>query len=177
MPQLTYSVLQEQLAQKFPNIALQKQTGQLYASFTIEGQEYPFFARILEGNTLLQLIVFIPVQWISHYTPEVAQLLHLLNKEVELPGFGMDDNMRLPFFRYIFIAKEGVFDAELLSAIVEAMETACTTFTPVIKQVAEGQLSYREVVKLARDQGLLQPAAAWPTPEGGPAPAAQQPNP
>ena len=75
--------------------------------------------------------------------------------------------MRLAFYRYIFIAKEGNFDSELLLAIIDAIETACKTFTPVIIQVAEGRLRYREVIKLAREQGLLQPTLLPPAPYRG----------
>lgn len=155
MPQLDYPTLKELLAKKLPKIALQAETNQLYASLVLEGKEYPFFARIFEGGVLLQLIAFIPCTWTTYHAPEVAQLLHLLNKEIELPGFGLDDTMRLPFFRHMLFAKEGVIDPDLLMAVLDAIEVACSTFTPVITQVAEGKLKYREVVQLAKEHGLL----------------------
>jgi hypothetical protein len=155
MPQLDYLTLKQLLITKYPSIVLQPETNQLYTAIRLEGKEYPFFARIFDGGVLLQLIAFIPCTWTTYHTPEVAQLLHLLNKELELPGFGLDDTMRLPFFRHMLFAKDGVIDPDLLMAVIDAIEVACSTFTPVITQVAEGKLKYREVVKLAREQGLL----------------------
>jgi hypothetical protein len=160
MIDLDYSSLQQFLAKQLPSIALQEQTNQLYAQLTIDGKEYPFFVRIFEGNILLQIIAFIPCTWTSYHTPEVAQLLHLLNREVELPGFGLDDNIRLPFFRYMLFAKDGKVDPDILEATIEAIKIACATFTPVISQVAEGKLSYIEVVRIAKEKGLLGSASA-----------------
>lgn len=155
MTELTYPNLKQHLAKKFPQIAMEPQGNQLLATMIIGNKDYPFFVRIFDEGVVYQLIAFIPCSWHSHYTPQMAQLLHLLNKELEIPGFGLDDTIRIAFFRAMLFAKNSHFDEQLLDAMVEAVEVACETFTPVITQVANGELSYLDVVRLAKEKGLL----------------------
>src|SRR5436853_6718427 len=95
---------------------IQADTQQVYTIFKINQKEYPLFLRVFDEGHLLQLLVFIP----SHLEPneqfslgkqattpqtthslkdekqkditaDSARLLHLLNKELDVPGFGMDE--------------------------------------------------------------------------------------
>src|ERR1700722_19094980 len=96
---LTMDHLREYLiAQKFP-VHFQQETNQIYMLYTIGGKEFPLFMRIFGDADLLQLLTFIPCHLHSNATNSLARLLHLLNKELDIPGFGMDEAAKFVFYR------------------------------------------------------------------------------
>src|SRR5947209_3111552 len=81
------------------NAEIQAETNQLYFPIKVSNREFPVFIRIFEDSGLLQQLVFFPCKIDKKMTPDMARLLHMFNKELDLPGFGMDEVAGVVFFR------------------------------------------------------------------------------
>lgn len=129
---------------------LQQQTNQLYILYKIGEQEFPVFIRIFEGGELLQLLAFIPCNIVPGALNDTARLLHLLNKELDVPGFGMDENAMVLFYRCMIPAQNQKVDEALLQAYLNSIQVICKTFAAVVVAVATGAATYDEVLKKAQ---------------------------
>lgn len=130
---------------------LQQETNQLYVVFKHENFEFPLFLRIFEESQLLQLILFIPFATQENTNSDVARLLHLLNKELDIPGFGMDEAAKLIFYRLMLPCNDKKISKEVLTAYIGTVQNVLQTFTPVIANVASGQSSFDEVLKKVKE--------------------------
>lgn len=130
----------------------QKETNQLCVLFKIADREYPLFIRIYEGGELLQLLAFLPCNTKPATHADTARLLHLLNKEIDTPGFGMDENSESVFYRCMIPVKDKKLDESQLNAYVNAIQVVCQSFAPVIAGVAYGAVKFDEVMKKAQEQ-------------------------
>jgi hypothetical protein len=131
--------------------ALQKQTDQVLVLLNIDGMEYPLFIRILEEGPVLQLLVFIPCNIKVETLSEVARLLHLLNKEMDIPGFGMDETAGVIFYRVSVPSLNKKVDTTLLLTYINSIELICKSFSPVIHNVSHVTMSFEAVLKKAQE--------------------------
>ena len=99
-----------------------------------------------EGN-LLQTIAYLPYELNEKAASDVARLLHLLNREVDIPGFGMDELQKLMFFRCVIITTDGKLDPKLLDIYLATTRIACETFMEAIATMAGGKTSVDAVLK------------------------------
>lgn len=125
-------------------------TGQIVSRFKIEDIEFPLFMRIFEGATLLQMIVFIPTKLEEKAYNDTGRLLHLLNKEIDLPGFGMDEDSSTIFFRHMLPCPQQNFDEELLRTLMDGMKLVCKSFSNAIAAVATGAVTFDKIVEQAK---------------------------
>lgn len=130
---------------------IQTETNQIYLIFEINQRQFPLFFRILEGEDLLQLLVFMPCDTKEETNPDVARLLHLINKELDIPGFGMDEISGVIFYRVILHANKKKLDPSLLDAFLQSIQMLSETFFPVIAAVAHGAATFEEVLKKAKE--------------------------
>ncbi len=149
---LTIPALQEHLKALKLDPIFQQETNQLIVIFKIDGYDFPLFFRIFEGAQLLQLITFIPCNLKASAAPSLARLLHLINKEIDLPGFGMDEKASIVYYRMMLTAVNGEIDGKVLETISSTLKTLCETFGPVISAVASGAASYEDVLKKLESQ-------------------------
>ena len=79
-------------------------------------------------------------------------ILHLLNKEMDIPGFGMDEDSKVIFFRISQpLSTEGELDTDLMDAYLESIKTVCTTFTPAIINVSQGTMTLEEILQKVKE--------------------------
>jgi hypothetical protein len=140
---------------------IQQDTKQVYSILKIENREYPLFLRIFESSHLLQVIIFIP----SHLTPisptdgaekqqilgDVARFLHLVNKELDVPGFGIDENAGVVFYRLMLPANNKKVDEDILIAYIKTAQHVCQMFSGAIEAISSGQMSLNEVLEKAKE--------------------------
>lgn len=142
--------IRKHLRQKKIDAHFQKETDQLYFLLKIAETEFPVFIRIMEGGELLQLLSFLPCNFKESTLSDTARLLHMLNREMDIPGFGLDENSSVVFYRLMIPAKEKAIDGELLDAYLSAIDMVCHSFAPVIAAVAFGGMTLNEVLKQAK---------------------------
>jgi hypothetical protein len=156
---------------------IQSDTQQVYTIIKIEQKEYPLFLRVFDDGHLLQLLVFIPchLKPNEHFNFEkqaksekreayessdhhqqqavvadLARLLHLLNKELDVPGFGMDEMAGVVFYRLMLPTPKKKIDEELLLAFLKTAEHVCQMFSTPIEAVSSGQMTLNEILAKAQ---------------------------
>jgi len=139
------------LKEKKYDAQVQQETGQVYFIFKEDDREYPLFIRFFEGGELLQLIAFFPMQLKQEVIPDVSRLLHLLNKELDIPGFGLDEFGGAAFFRCMQHIVDQKLDEKLLEQYVTTIQTACKTFGKTIEAVLVGATTVDDLIKKAQE--------------------------
>jgi len=145
--------LMKYLGSKKLDPVLQKDTNQIYILFKIDNQDFPLFFRIYEGADLLQLLVFFPLQVRKERFEVMARLLHLLNKEIDLPGFGIDEVVGLVYHRIMMPANNHKLDTHLLASYLDSIPKICKQFYNPIAGTAMSDLSYEEILKKSNFHG------------------------
>lgn len=152
---LSLESLQDYLSQNEFEVKQQPETDQIYLLFKVQEQEYPVFLRVMDDGELLQILSFIPHSLQTKTIPDVARLLHLFNKEIDIPGFGMDESTaKVVFFRIVLPAIEGTVSGEIVAGYINSIKVITETFYPVILAVSTGAATYEEIVKKANDVNL-----------------------
>lgn len=173
MQSLTLPSIQSVLRQHHYMADIQSETQQVYTVLRVPPQEYPLFIKICDDGHLVQLLAFIPSNLEPNrrfllgredgegnpsrattqpFVPDLARLLHLLNKEIDLPGFGMDELSGIIFYRLMLPTSKGRLDTDLFLMFVKSIEQVCRLFAPAVTAMTSGQMTLEEV--LAHAHGL-----------------------
>jgi hypothetical protein len=139
------------LAEKKYDAKLQNETKQIYVILSLEGREFPLFIRIFDSSDLLQLLVFMPCQIKHGVHADLARLLHLINKELDLPGFGMDENAAVTFYRCMLPIPNKKIDENLLETHLKSITLICESISPPVIAVASGLATFEEILKKANE--------------------------
>jgi hypothetical protein len=126
---------------------IQKETTQIYCSLKVSNREYPLFIRIFEESELLQLIVFFPTNIKENVVNDLGRFLHHINKELDIPGFGMDESSMIAFYRVMLPAFGKKVDENVLKAYLKSVILICENFGQAIMAVANGVTSYSSILK------------------------------
>jgi hypothetical protein len=129
----------------------QPETDQISVMLNIDGNDFPLFIRILPQGPVLQLLVFIPCQLQAKSLPDLARLLHLLNKEMDVPGFGLDETANVVFYRVTIPALNNKIDMTLFDTYISSIQLICRSFTPVISNVSQGIMTFASVLQKAKE--------------------------
>ena len=153
---------------------IQAETQQVYTIFKMNQKEYPLFLRVFDEGHLLQLLVFIPSHLeasdhnpaekkdLKHHSndfnkqekrnvvADLARLLHLLNKELDVPGFGMDEMAGIVFYRLMLPTPKKKIDSDLLLAFLKTVEHVCQMFASPIEAVSSGQMTLDQILEKAQ---------------------------
>lgn len=131
---------------------IQAETNQIYFSIKTDTRDFPVFSRTFDESGLLQLLLFFPCTIEAKTVPDMARLLHMFNKELDLPGFGMDELSGVVFFRWMMPALKGDLQEESLKTFLSTLKTVCQTFSPVIEAIAAGAISFETLLEKARQK-------------------------
>jgi len=148
--------LQKHLKKNQIESQFQKETDQLCILLKIAEREFPLFIRIFDNNELVQLLAFLPCNFKEETVQDTARLLHLLNKELDIPGFGMDENVAVVFYRCMIPAQNKEISEPIFDAFLNAVQVVCKSFAAVIAAVAYGAVSFEDVVKQSKEQSISQ---------------------
>lgn len=154
---------------------IQADTQQVYTIFKINQKEYPLFLRVFDEGHLLQLLAFIPCylkpneqyalgnkelespsneaqdEQQKTVVADLARLLHLLNKELDVPGFGMDEMAGVVFYRLMLPTPKKKIDSDLLAAFLKTVEHVCQMFANPIDAVSSGQMTLDQIIAKAQN--------------------------
>lgn len=152
MIQCNYDALMNFLTHQKLDPTMQEETQQIYVVFKIDNQEFPLFFRIYEDDNLLQMLVFFPLQLRTERFPAMSRMLHLLNKEIDFPGFGMDEAVGLVFHRVMIPVFDKKIDTHLLETYIEAVPKICKQFYPAIAGTAMTDLTFDEILQKSQSK-------------------------
>lgn len=148
---LTLDSLYDYLSKNGFAIKRQPETEQLFILFKVEQQEYPLFFRIMDEGDLLQLLAFMPIGADAKTIADLSRLLHLFNKEIDIPGFGMDEGAKVIFYRVVLPANNKKIEGDIVTGYINSINMITETFFPVIVAVVTGKVTFSEVVKKANE--------------------------
>lgn len=166
MVKATVEGLLAKLKEKKEDAQIQKETNQVYMILKHEKREFPLFVRIMGDGELVQFMVFFPVALKPQAYNDLARLLHVLNKEIDIPGFGMDEKAKVAFYRCMVPTLDGELPDVFVDGFMRSIEVVCQTFSPVIEAVGFGVATYAELMKKAEEQmGKVGGETSPPTPQ------------
>lgn len=145
-----HNLLETLKAQKI-DAKVQKETNQIYFLFKHEDHEFPLFIRLLHEGELIQLLTFIPCRIENKCENDLSRFLHMLNKELDMPGFCLDEASSTVFYRLMMPTLRQEFSQEVLEAYVNTSQTVCKSFATVIVALASGAMTLEEIIKKASD--------------------------
>ena len=132
---------------------VQKDTGQIVSIFKIANQEFPLFLRRFDGSDLLQLLVFIPSQIKNGAKNGLARLLHMVNKELDIPGFGMDEDSDTCFYRIMLPTMDNHIDERILESYLKSLKLICEQIAPTVMAVANEVATFEDILRKTKNDG------------------------
>lgn len=125
---------------------LQKETGQVFLVYQMQGYEVPVFFLLRPGTHLLQIVAYLPFRIPDKALEETARLLHILNRDLDLPGFGIDESEKLAFYRCVVPALDDKIDKRFFNMYLATTRMACDTFMRAIGMIVSGSASLDTVL-------------------------------
>lgn len=130
---------------------LQEENNQVFASLSINDFDYPMFIRRLKGGNLLQVITFIPCTLEDGSANDVGRLLHMINKELDMPGFCSDEESKTIFYRLVVPCLNQKVDEDLFHAYINTTKQVCTMFGTIIQAIAIKAMGLQEMLDKAKE--------------------------
>jgi len=152
MVAVTNDALIKAMKEKGREVQVQEETGQILEILKIGEREFPLFIRIMDGNSLVQLLSFFPVTVQEKTIPDLARLLHLLNKELDIPGFGLDETASVAFYRCMIPVVDGEIPDTVFHGFLNSVQIVCETFSPAVEAVAGAHATFEELLKKAEEE-------------------------
>lgn len=125
----------------------QPETHQIYTVLIVNGHSFPLFFKLLEEGNLIQMIAFILPNILPGTLNDLSRFLHLLNKELDLPGFGIDEQAKVSFYRLMLPALDQEVNEELLKIYIKAIEMVLNQSARSIISLSAGEESYGSILK------------------------------
>lgn len=130
---------------------VQPETKQIYIIFEHEESQFPLFIRELHDGELIQLLSFIPCNVETAHMNDLGRLLHMLNKELDMPGFCLDEASSTVFYRLMMPTLKKEFQPDVLEALINTSQMVCKSFATVIEALATGAMTLAEILKKANE--------------------------
>ena len=129
----------------------QENSKQLMTKLKQNGAEFPMFIRQLDGGNLLQLITFVPCTIEKDALFDLSRLLHMINKELDMPGFCCDEDSQTVFYRLVIPTVSSEVDENLLQAYVNTTKEVCNMFGTIVQAIAVNAMTLEEMMKKATE--------------------------
>jgi hypothetical protein len=145
----TINQIQAHLEKQGLKPQFQKETNQIYLITLKSGIELVMFLRLLSEGELLQIITFVPVKIRQETLNDLSRLLHKLNRDLDFPGFGIDEDTGIIFFRVVMPCLNRQCDLDILEKHLEAVPKIVVAFYKVIDTIVKGETTFDELLKLS----------------------------
>lgn len=125
----------------------QKETEQVFVVYKMGEFEVPVFFLIRHESHLLQMVAYLPYILPDKMLGEAARMLHILNRELDMPGFGLDESEKLMFYRAVVPCFDEKIEKRLFNMSLGTARIACETFMHAIGMIVSGTTTVDEVMK------------------------------
>lgn len=142
---VTLNNLFEHLVKTGLHPQLQRETNQIYMILELSEKKFPLFFRIFDQGYLLQLLAFIPTTIKAGAHANLARLLHQINKEVDIPGFGMDEDNDTVFFRCMLPIHKEKIEFEIIDSYIKVCTVVCKSTGDAVIAAANGLETFEEI--------------------------------
>lgn len=134
-----------------------KQTHQHHFMFPLANIEVPIFVKVFDGNILLQIVGYLPFQIAKGSAPTLARALHVFNREMDLPGFGMEEKEGTVFYRLVYPCPSQQIEEDTARLLIGATALAMETFLLTLKAMEEQKITMEQVATQERPLPLTLP--------------------
>jgi len=149
---ITEQNLQEALTEAGFKARIEEKSKQVAASIMSEKREYPLFCRILADGELIQLIVFVPVSVEEKGVNDLSRFLHMANKELDMPGFCVDEQSKTVFYRVVIPTLGKKLSKDVLTAYLRTMQNVVDTFGTIVVALAIGAMTMEQIMEMSQKQ-------------------------
>lgn len=80
-------------------------------------------------------------------SPEVGSFLFFLNRQLELPGFEIDEGNSLILYRYVLLTPEAHIQPNLLKGLIGSITLTLDLFSEAIEKVSSGEITFNEILE------------------------------
>lgn len=150
MVPVTDQEIQKLLNEAGLNAQIDAKSNQVTANISSEGKEYPLFCRKLADGELIQLIAFVPVTIEQKGLIELSRFLHMANKELDMPGFCVDEQSETVFYRVVIPTLGKKIDPTVLATYVKTIQNVCDTFGTIVIALAIGAMTMDEIMAMSK---------------------------
>ncbi len=133
------------------------ETQQHYFMFSLANLEVPFFVKVDKDNILLQLVSYLPFQVAKDGAPTLARALHVFNRQMEVPGFGMEETEGTVFYRLVYPCPSKQIDEATTRLLIHAAALAIETFLLTLKAMEEQEITMEQIATQERSLPLTIP--------------------
>jgi hypothetical protein len=130
---------------------VQENSNQVVATLSFHGYDYPLFVRELTGGNLIQMLTFVPCTVQKEANLDLSRLLHMINKELDMPGFCWDEDSRTVFYRVIIPCLQPGLEEFLVQVYLEATRKVCSMFGTIVQAVAVRAMTLDEMLHKAQE--------------------------
>ena len=111
-----------------------------------------------DGDHLLQFVSSLPFQLNASVAGDTARMVLLVNKVIELPGFGMSEIDGSLYYQHVHVCRKGYFEDETVGQLLSSILHYVDDFAPVVEEIAVGAKSFGAVVdEMKREMSTQQP--------------------
>ena len=119
---------------------------QVITIFHYGKKDFPIFFRELHEGNLLQIMVFFPSRFKSEHEPDLSRFLHKINRELDLPGLGMDEDSHTVFYRIVIDMVDKKSKKHVIEVYLNTIRAVCVNLADAIEGLANGKLNYKQAV-------------------------------
>ena len=99
-----------------------------------------------DGDHLLQFVSSLPFELNASVAGDTARMVLLVNKVIELPGFGMSEIDTSIYYQHVHVCRKGHFEDETVGQLLSSILHYVDEFAPVVEEIAVGAKSFGAVV-------------------------------
>lgn len=131
------------------------ESGQVVFYISHEDTKCPVFIRIYPEGQLVQIMLFFPMMMQPESQADTARLLHFFNKELDIPGFGMDESTGVCFFRAMIPVYERKIPAPIFNGYLETIKTVCKNFFSSIGVITTRTMTFEGLMSMVSEKNKL----------------------
>ncbi len=150
MKQVSEQTIESLLKEEGLKAHIEEPSNQIASSLKIDSRDFPLFCRILSEGDLLQVIAFIPVSVEAKGMIDLARFLHMVNKELDMPGFCVDEQSGTVFYRVVIPTLGKKIDPNLFKAYIKTIQNVCHTFGTIVLALAAGAMTMDEIMAISQ---------------------------
>ena len=132
--------------------SLERESGLIDITVPAGEHELPLFFVIRNEGEVLQLVCYFPYQIQQGQRDATARLLHLVNRDIDIPGFGMDEEQNIIFYRLVIPCLKGEINEDLLRVYIDTIKLICDSFFHAIGLISTGNMDLDELKKQASSE-------------------------
>lgn len=112
--------------------------------FSFEGKTKPRYWKV-------QFLFTFPFKMKPEAAQQVGSVLHFLNRQIDLPGFEMNEVDDLIYYRHALLVRDNGIDKRVFQGTLGMMMLVLDLFSETIERVAAGEMTFDDLLRSVLD--------------------------